>query len=61
MKTFEAIDYLRLVAFVLTIVIVSYGTIKGLDTIELYINMIYFIILIVILAYDNIRILFKGD
>jgi hypothetical protein len=56
MKQLQPIDYLRVTAFILTLVLIVYGMTKGLDDIELIINYIYFTIIIVVLMYDNMKI-----
>jgi len=40
-------DVLHVVSFFFTIILIGYGLIKGLDTIELWINMGYFFTLII--------------
>jgi len=59
MSKFNPIDYLRVIAFILTIVLVFYGISKGFDTVKYFINIIYFVIIIVVLAYDNKEIFLK--
>jgi hypothetical protein len=47
-------DTLNLIAFIFTILIISYGIHKGLDNIELIINFLYFAVLL-LSQIENLR------
>ena len=47
-------EYLNLITFLFTILIVLYGLTKGFDTIELFMNILYFTVLI-ITQLENLR------